>query len=47
MKEFCAEERITLRTQLEKKINTPLTSCDGTPVRCGGGAGGRAADGQL
>jgi len=27
--EFCAEDRTTLRTQLEKKINTPMTSSMG------------------
>ena len=27
--EFCAEDRVTLRMQLEKKINTPLTSSMG------------------
>ena len=26
VKEFCADDRILLRTQLEKKINTPMTS---------------------
>jgi hydrogenase maturation protein HypF len=29
VKEFCAEDRTLLRTQLEKKINTPLTSSMG------------------
>lgn len=27
--EFCAEDRVTLRSQLEKKINTPMTSSMG------------------
>ncbi|HSK66814.1 MAG TPA: hypothetical protein VK888_07785, partial [Anaerolineales bacterium] len=27
--EFCAEDQVTLRTQLEKRINTPLTSSMG------------------
>jgi len=29
VKEFCAEDRTTLRAQLEKKINTPMTSSMG------------------
>jgi hydrogenase maturation protein HypF len=29
VKEFCAEDRVTLRAQLEKKINTPMTSSMG------------------
>jgi hydrogenase maturation protein HypF len=29
VKEFCAEDQVTLRVQLEKKINTPLTSSMG------------------
>ncbi|MEW6240954.1 MAG: carbamoyltransferase HypF, partial [Chloroflexota bacterium] len=29
VKEFCADDRTLLRTQLEKKINTPLTSSMG------------------
>jgi hydrogenase maturation protein HypF len=29
VKEFCAEDRVTLRVQLEKKINTPMTSSMG------------------
>lgn len=29
VKEFCAEDQVTLRAQLEKKINTPLTSSMG------------------
>ncbi len=29
VKEFCAEDQVTLRVQLEKKINTPMTSSMG------------------
>ncbi len=29
VKEFCAEDQVTLRVQLEKKINTPMTSSIG------------------
>jgi len=29
VKEFCAEDQVTLRVQLEKKINTPMTSSVG------------------
>ncbi|HEY5729247.1 MAG TPA: carbamoyltransferase HypF [Anaerolineales bacterium] len=29
VKEFCAEDQVTLRVQLEKKINTPITSSIG------------------
>ncbi len=47
VKEFCAEDQVTLRAQLEKKINAPMTSSMGRLFDAVAASRGCAAKGQL